>query len=82
MSKSKYHVTIKGVEIDVYDLLVAYKVKCPALQHGIKKALMPGKRHAKSVLQDKQEAAASFARAVEIEQEKQARKAAKKGRKK
>ncbi len=41
---SKYNIEIKGVTVDVYDILKAAGVTCPALQHLIKKALHCGKR--------------------------------------
>ncbi len=65
-AKSKYHRVIKGVQIDVYDVLKAYGVTCPALQHGIKKLLLPGERHAKTWEQDINEAIASLERAKEL----------------
>ncbi len=41
--ESKYHREIKpGVFVDVYDVLHAWGVINPALQHLIKKALQPG----------------------------------------
>lgn len=64
--KSKYHRIIKGVEIDLYDVLKAYGVTCPALAHAIKKAMLPGARHAKSFEQDIDEAIASMERAKEL----------------
>ncbi len=63
---SKYHRTIKGVQIDVYDVIVAYGVTCPALAHALKKMLMPGQRHAKTFEQDINEAIASLQRAKEL----------------
>jgi hypothetical protein len=62
----KYHRTVKGIQIDVYDVLVAYGVTCPALAHGIKKAILPGQRHAKTFEQDIDEAIASLQRAKEL----------------
>jgi len=67
--KSKYHRIIKGVEIDLYDVLKAYGVTCPALAHAIKKAMLPGARHAKSFEQDIDEAIASLERAKELANE-------------
>jgi hypothetical protein len=64
--KSKYHRIIKGVEIDLYDVLKAYGVTCPALAHAIKKAMLPGARHAKSFEQDIDEAITSLERAKEL----------------
>lgn len=62
---SKYHKTIKGVTIDVYDVLRAFEVTSPAIQHAVKKLLMPGTRGHKDQLQDVQEAAQSIQREIE-----------------
>lgn len=64
---SKYHRTIKGVSLDVYDVLIAFNVTNPATQHAIKKLLMPGTRGHKDTLQDLNEAYQSIARAIELE---------------
>lgn len=66
---SKYHRTIKGVTLDVYDVLQAFNVSNPATQHAIKKLLMPGERGHKDTLQDFNEAHQSIARAIELEGE-------------
>ena len=42
--KNKYHRDLKGVTVDVYDVLKAFEVTNPALQHLIKKALCAGLR--------------------------------------
>jgi hypothetical protein len=63
---SKYQREIKGVVIDVYDILDAYSVTNPALQHLIKKALMPGERGHKSIDDDLQEILHSARRAIEL----------------
>lgn len=64
---SKYHRTIKGVQLDVYDVLKAWNVTNPATQHAIKKLLQPGQRGHKDTLQDLNEAQQSIARAIELE---------------
>ena len=64
--QSKYHVSINGVKADVYDVLKAFGVTNPALQHAIKKMLKPGQRHAKSFRQDIEEAIVSLRRALEL----------------
>ena len=58
-----------GVEItiDVYDVLVAFDVKCPAMQHAIKKMLCSGLRGYKDTTQDKEEAISSIVRSIELE---------------
>lgn len=69
MKSSKYHRTIKGVQLDVYDVLKAWNVINPATQHAIKKLLQPGQRGHKDTLQDLNEAQQSIARAIELESE-------------
>jgi hypothetical protein len=52
---------------DVYDVLVAFGVTCPATQHALKKLLLPGVRTGgKSRAQDVQEAIQALQRAVEL----------------
>lgn len=63
---SKYHRPCKGVEIDVYDVLRAFKVTNPAIAHAVKKCLAPGQRGAKSWAQDVEEAIKSLQRALEM----------------
>ena len=56
----------KVFSADVYSVLVAFGVTCPARQHAIKKLLMPGQRGSKGELQDLDEALVSVARAVDM----------------
>ena len=73
---SKYHRTITqtlrgdthgcSIVVDVYDVLRAFSVTCPATQHAVKKLLCPGLRGAKSAEQDIEEAANSCRRAIEL----------------
>ena len=64
---SRYDRTIKpGVSVDVYDVLKAFNVTCPATAHAIKKLLAPGQRGAKSLVTDLEEAAASIQRALQL----------------
>lgn len=72
---NKYHRTITqtigddvGLEIvvDVYDVLTAFAVTCPAIQHAIKKLLCPGQRGSKSAAQDLREAVVSIERAIQL----------------
>ena len=73
---NKYHRTITqtlpgdthgcSVVVDVYDVLQAFGVDCPALQHAVKKLLCAGLRGAKSAEQDIEEAASSCRRAIEL----------------
>lgn len=65
---NKYLHEIKpGVFVDVYDVLMAWNVTNPALQHLIKKALQPGDRGHKSREQDLQDIIDSAIRAKELE---------------
>jgi len=67
--RNKYEREIKpGVWVDVYDVLVAWEVDNPALQHLIKKALQAGERGHKTREQDLAEIVASARRAQELEQ--------------
>lgn len=69
---SKYHRTVRGRHdgstacVDVYDLLEAFGVTCPAVQHAVKKLLCPGQRGSKSAVKDLEEAAWSAAEAVNL----------------
>lgn len=65
---NKYLREIKpGVFVDVYDVLIAWNVTNPALQHLIKKALQAGERGHKSREQDLQDIIDSAIRAKELE---------------
>jgi len=52
--------------VDVYDVLKAFNVVCPAIQHAVKKLLAPGQRGMKTVNQDLLEAQQSITRAIEL----------------
>jgi hypothetical protein len=70
MSKDIYFHEIKQeIFVDVYDVLLAFKVINPAVQHAIKKLLVSGERGYKSTVQDLNEAIISINRAIEIEKE-------------
>ena len=65
---NKYLREVKpGIFIDVYDVLMAWNVTNPALQHLIKKALQAGERGHKSREQDLQDIIDSAIRAKELE---------------
>ncbi|MEF4813145.1 hypothetical protein U9725_20810 [Escherichia coli] len=65
---NKYLHEIKpGLFVDVYDVLMAWNVTNPALQHLIKKALQAGERGHKSREQDLQDIIDSAIRAKELE---------------
>ena len=67
---NKYQRVINGVSADVYDVLVAWDVRNPAVQHAIKKLLQPGERGYKDMMTDLLEALASVERAIELESNK------------
>mgnify|MGYP001768675252 CR=1 FL=1 len=68
MTHRKYHREIKpGVFVDVYDVLQAWGVRNPALQHLIKKALQPGERGHKTLMEDMNDIIASANRAYDLE---------------
>lgn len=65
---NKYQREIKpGVFVDVYDVLKAWSVSNPALQHLLKKALQPGERGHKDLAADLKDIISSAQRAYELE---------------
>ena len=70
---NKYNRKIKGVTVDVYDVLKAFDVTCPALQHLIKKALCAGLRGHKNRTQDLQDIVDSAHRAIFLHEEDESR---------
>jgi hypothetical protein len=54
------------IYVDVYDVLVAFGVTCPARQHAIKKLLCAGLRGKGSVRDDLMESLMSIERALEL----------------
>jgi len=64
--KKFYSTSGEEFRADVYSVLVAFGVECPARQHAIKKLLMPGQRGSKGEIQDLDEALASVSRAVDM----------------
>jgi hypothetical protein len=52
--------------VDVYDVIVAFEVTCPATQHALKKLLCTGIRGHKDAAQDLIEASNSITRAIEL----------------
>ena len=70
-SGDKYNREIKNVSgdsivVDVYDVIEAFKVTCPALQHLIKKALCSGLRGHKDGATDLVEIQDAAERAVQL----------------
>lgn len=64
---NKYQREIKpGVFVDVYDVLQAFAVTNPALQHLVKKALAVGQRGHKDAAEDLQDIIDSALRAKEL----------------
>jgi hypothetical protein len=69
---SKYDRIISGkcgnkAVIDVYDVLKAFEVSNPAIQHAVKKLLAGGKRGYKDVIKDYTEAITSVERGIDLE---------------
>jgi hypothetical protein len=54
------------LEVDVYDVLKAFEVTCPARQHAIKKLLCSGIRGVKTAVEDLIEARMALDRAIEM----------------
>lgn len=54
------------VTTDIYAVLAAWGVTCPAIQHAVKKLLMPGQRGGKDAVQDLMEARDSITRAIQL----------------
>lgn len=52
--------------IDVYDVLKAFEVTCPATQHAVKKLLCSGIRGHKNKVEDLTESKESILRAIEL----------------
>ena len=63
---NKYQRQVPSTTIDIYDILKAWGVTCPATQHAIKKLLQPGERGHKDKLTDLREALASVERAIQM----------------
>jgi hypothetical protein len=57
------------VQVDVYDVLSAFKTACPAMDHAAKKILAAGTRGYKDSLQDKNEAIQSINRSIAMQKE-------------
>jgi hypothetical protein len=72
-SGNKYHRTIVNIhgvplaDVDVYSVLMAFDVKNPGCQHGIKKLLCAGIRGKGSALNDITESIPAVERAIRIE---------------
>ena len=58
---------MEDLKVDVYAVLVAFEVTCPARQHAIKKLLCAGLRDKGNVEQDLVEAKDAITRAIEIQ---------------
>jgi len=69
-SKYLHDVQLVGGKIDVYAVLVAFGVSCPARQHAIKKLLCAGLRGKGDELQDLVEARDAVSRAIDLAKEK------------
>ena len=65
----KYRKKVTSTHIDIYDVLVAFEVCNPAIQHAVKKLLAAGNRGHKDLLTDLQEAKWSIERAIQLEED-------------
>jgi hypothetical protein len=63
------HKQVIEVQVDVYDVLNAFKTSCPAMDHAAKKILAAGTRGYKDSLQDKNEAIQSINRSIAMQKE-------------
>lgn len=59
------------IYIDVYRVIEAFSVTCPALQHALKKILCAGKRDKGSVMQDLTDIEAAVANAISLQQDRE-----------
>lgn len=66
IKQNKYRRTIRSEKVDVYDVLMAWNVTNPALQHLIKKALQAGDRGHKTLIEDLEDIRLSAIRAIEL----------------
>lgn len=57
---------VTTVQVDVYSVLVAFNVTCPATQHAIKKLLCAGLRGKGDAVQDLKEARDAVSRAIDL----------------
>lgn len=68
---SKYlrtiHTSTGSGQVDVYDVLEAFNVTCPAMQHALKKMLCAGLRGHKDLESDKKEAIKSIERSIQLD---------------
>ena len=63
--------TRKPISIDVYSVIEAYRITCPARQHALKKLLAAGERDKGSQLEDLQGVIDSMHRAVELQKQRE-----------
>lgn len=69
---SKYLRPIRGAHegnLDVYAVIVTFDVKCPAIQHALKKLLCAGLRNKNTALQDLREARDAITRAIQLREQ-------------
>lgn len=74
--QTKYLRPIQGacgdrVLVDVYAVLEAFDVRCPARQHAVKKLLCAGLRGKGDALQDLKETQVAVVRAIELQETRQ-----------
>ena len=66
ISESLYNDGRDPMDVDVYDVLVAFNVTCPAVQHAVKKLLYLGQRDARERMTDLVEVHFSIDRAMQL----------------
>ncbi len=59
------------ITVDVYATIEAFAVRCPAVQHALKKLLCSGIRGKGDVLQDLREARDSITRAIQLQEDRE-----------
>ena len=77
-SGKKYLREIVGLrdgKADVYTVIEIFDVRCPALQHGLKKVLCAGARGKNPCIEDLIEARDAMTRAIELQQDRESRQA-------
>lgn len=61
----------ESIDVDIYNVLDAYKSGCPAIDHAVKKLLCAGIRGSKSRMQDLRESRDSIMRAMEMQHQRE-----------
>lgn len=62
---------VSSITVDVYNVIEAFDVSCPAVQHAVKKLLCAGLRGKGSRIQDLTEARDALDRAIVLQQQRE-----------